>query len=359
MTLIKIPRGWELPESEATDRRHYVNRRQFIKGAGLGAIAAGMTACRVETITRFNNKDAGDASTLSSADASHDASYLGDVYDPADYGDLGQAFLDGIDDVPTSFKPAPRNLRYTVDHDLTPPDVVAQYNNYYEFTVAKDRVWQLVGDFKTRPWLIDVGGMVHNPKTYDIDDLLERMPSEERLYRHRCVEAWAMVVPWTGFPLKALLDEVQPMGSAKYVRFISYQNAATEPGITDYPGYSWPYFEALRLDEAYNDLTLVGTGLYGHPLPRQDGAPIRIILPWKYGFKSIKSIVKIELTEQQPPTFWHTAVPNEYGFEANVNPNKPHPRWSQAHERMIGSGEVRPTRIYNGYAEYVAGLYDG
>ena len=198
--------------------------------------------------------------------------------------------------------------------------------------------------------------MVHNPKTYAIEDILKNFTQEERIYRLRCVEAWSMVIPWTGFPLASLLKEVEPTSKAKYVRFETVDRPEEMPGLGS-PFYPWPYNEGLRLDEAMNDLTILATGLYGLPMPNQNGAPIRVVVPWKYGFKSIKSIVKIELTDIQPQTLWNTVGPNEYGFYSNVNPDRPHPRWSQASERRIGELSRRPTLMFNGYGEQVADMY--
>ena len=240
----------------------------------------------------------------------------------------------------------------------TPFDSITNYNNYYEFTVDKEGVAPLSKDFATTPWTVEVGGLVKNPKTYDIDDLKKAFQSEERIYRLRCVEAWSMVIPWTGFTLSGLLKEVEPTSDAKYVRFESVYRPEEMPGQSS-PFYPWPYQEGLRIDEAMNELTILGTGLYGQPMPNSDGAPIRLVVPWKYGFKSIKSIVKIELTDKQPATLWNAIAPDEYGFYSNVNPGRPHPRWSQASERRIGEFARRPTLLFNGYAEQVAHLYDG
>ena len=239
---------------------------------------------------------------------------------------------------------------------MTDEIVAATYNNYYEFTTSKSRVWQKVEKFRARPWEVEISGLVEKPMTLDVDDLIKQMPLEERIYRFRCVEAWAMVVPWIGFPMKALLEKVQPKADAKYVRMLTFLDPDMAPEQNN-ARLPWPYFEGLTLAEAMNDLTLLSVGIYGHILPPQHGAPIRLIVPWKYGFKSIKSIVSIELTDQKPRTFWNTLIPREYDFEANVNPNVPHPRWSQASERMIGTGKRLPTMIYNGYGSSVAHLY--
>ncbi len=216
----------------------------------------------------------------------------------------------------------------------------------------------LSANFKASPWKVEVGGLVKNPKIYDIDDLRKNFTQEERIYRHRCVEAWSMVMPWIGFPLAELLAEVEPTAEAKFVRFETLYDSKQFPGQND-GYYTWPYAEGLRLDEAMNDLALLVTGLYGKDLPPQDGAPLRLAVPWKYGFKSIKSIVKIDLVDVMPVSLWMAAAPNEYGFYANVNPAVDHPRWSQATERRIGELSRRKTLMFNGYAEQVTHLYDG
>jgi sulfoxide reductase catalytic subunit YedY len=238
---------------------------------------------------------------------------------------------------------------------LTPYESVTTYNNFYEFTTDKEGVAAIAGKLKTRPWSVEISGMVAKPQTFAIEDLLKRFPSEERIYRHRCVEGWSMVIPWLGFPLKQLLAAVEPTSQAKYVRFTTLNDPQQFPGQNGF--FNWPYVEGLRLDEANNDLALMGTGLYGKELLPQNGAPFRLVVPWKYGFKSIKSIVKIELTDQQPTSLWMAAGPNEYGFYANVNPDVPHPRWSQASERRIGELTRRKTLPFNGYAAQVADLY--
>jgi sulfoxide reductase catalytic subunit YedY len=235
---------------------------------------------------------------------------------------------------------------------------ITNYNNYYEFTTDKEGVAKLAPRFNPSPWSVEVYGLVNNPKTYSIEDLLSKFTQEERIYRLRCVEAWSMVIPWTGFTLSSLLKEVEPTSDAKYVRFETVYRPEEMPGQKS-PFYPWPYQEGLRLDEAMHDLTILATGLYGQPMPNQNGAPIRVVVPWKYGFKSIKSINKIELTDTQPETLWNTIAPNEYGFYSNVNPERPHPRWSQATERRIGELGRRETLMFNGYAEEVAHLYEG
>jgi sulfoxide reductase catalytic subunit YedY len=241
---------------------------------------------------------------------------------------------------------------------LTPFEAVTNYNNYYEFTTDKEGVAPMSRDFVVRPWTVEVGGLVNKPKTYDVDELIKRFTLEERIYRLRCVEAWSMVIPWQGFALNQLLKEVEPQSSANYVHFVTLLDPKRMPGQSS-PFYTWPYSEGLRLDEAMNDLTLMATGLYGKNLLPQNGAPLRVVVPWKYGFKSAKAIVKIELVAEQPRTLWSDAAPNEYGFYSNVNPDVSHPRWSQASERRIGEGGRRPTLMFNGYAEQVAALYTG
>lgn len=235
---------------------------------------------------------------------------------------------------------------------------ITNYNNFYEFTTSKERVAQLAADFQSSPWEIEISGLVNKPQTIGVDELINRYPQEDRIYRLRCVEAWSMVIPWLGFPLRSLLEDVEPLSSAKYVHFVTLMDPDQMPGQNS-GFFPWPYTEGLRIDEAMHDLTLLATGLYGKQLPNQNGAPIRLVVPWKYGFKSIKSIVKIELTENQPDTLWNLTAPNEYGFYANVNPYVDHPRWSQSSERRIGELGRRETLMFNGYAEEVADLYEG
>ncbi len=237
-------------------------------------------------------------------------------------------------------------------------DDITNYNNYYEFTTDKIDVARLAEGYPISPWEIQVGGLVHNPTTFSLDDL-RKFEIEERIYRMRCVEAWSMVIPWMGFPLSKMLAQVEPKAEAKYVRFETIHDTKGMPGFTKYPFYQWPYVEGLRMDEAMHDLTLISTGLYGKELLPQNGAPARLVVPWKYGFKSIKSIVKIDLVTEMPILLWMNAAPNEYGFYANVNPEVDHPRWSQGTERRIGELGRRETLMFNGYADEVAHLYSG
>ena len=241
--------------------------------------------------------------------------------------------------------------------ELTPFEDVTRYNNFYEFGTGKEDPRRNVGDFPNRPWTVRIDGHCENPGEYDVDELMGRFPAEERIYRLRCVEAWSMVIPWQGFPLKDLLAWIQPTSRAKYVEFTTLYDPDQMPGQRS-GVLDWPYVEGLRMDEALHPLTLMATGLYGQTLPGQNGAPIRLVVPWKYGFKSIKSIVRIRLVEEMPRTSWNLSAPREYGFFANVNPEVDHPRWSQARERRIGELRRRPTLPFNGYAEEVASLYE-
>jgi len=322
MSPIIVPPRWKIPEREATPESVYLRRREFLKALGLGGAAAGLFLAGCGP---------GDGSGAEKLPPS-----------PID---------------PTGRTPARRNPRYTLDRPLTEEVVAARYNNFYEFSTQKEKVATLAKGFRMRPWTLEVTGLVSKPARFDVDDLVRKMPIEERLYRHRCVEAWAMAVPWTGFPLSALLKRVEPRAEARFVRFVSFDKPRTEGMKETASWIPWPYHEGLTIEEATCDLTLLVTGIYGHPLPPQHGGPIRLVTPWKYGYKSAKSIVRIELAATRPPTLWNQVAPDEYDFFANVNPAKPHPRWSQATERMIGTGEQRPTRLYNGYAEFVAGLY--
>jgi methionine sulfoxide reductase catalytic subunit len=261
--------------------------------------------------------------------------------------------------------PAPANPNYQNPDSargLTKPDLATSYNNFYEFSLEKDGVKPLAEKWKIpNPWKVAIGGLVEKPQTLTLDELIKLGGGlEERIYRFRCVEAWSMIVPWTGFSLAKLIEKLKPNAAAKYISFTSYAEPKDFPNIKGQPNYPWPYREGLRLDEAKHPLALIATGIYGKPMPGQNGAPLRLVVPWKYGFKSIKSIVKIDFTAEQPQTLWNTLAPNEYGFYANVNPEVDHPRWSQASERIL-DGKLFPTRIktlrFNGYEKEVAGLY--
>lgn len=321
-----MTRPWDLPAREITPEAAVLSRRRWLKRIGLGA--AGLAAA-----------SAGAGLWWWNAGGDDDVLNAGKVTTPAD------------------LFPAARNARFELDRPLTNEAAAARYCNFFEFSSSK-QVWRWVAPFQPVPWVLEVGGLVAKPQTLDIDDMLHTFAPflEERVYRHRCVEAWAMAVPWTGVPLSALLRRVEPLPAARFVRFISFDrpDQASRQADAEYP---WPYTEGLTLAEAGNELAFLAVGLYGHPLLKQHGAPVRLVVPWKYGFKSAKSIQRIELTAERPATFWNTLGPNEYDFTANVNPAKPHPRWSQATERMLGTGEVRPTQPYNGYGEWVAGLY--
>ena len=252
----------------------------------------------------------------------------------------------------------PARRTRNLDEPLTSFDSITHYNNFYEFGTSKEDPARNAHTLRTRPWTVRIDGAVAKPQTIDIDRLTRLFPLEERVYRHRCVEAWSMVIPWVGFPLAALLRLVEPLGKARYVAFETLDDPRQMPGQRE-PTLQWPYVEGLRLDEAMHPLTLMALGVYGQVLPNQNGAPVRLVLPWKYGFKSIKSITRITLTDHQPPTSWNRSAPGEYGFYANVNPEVDHPRWSQARERRIGDFLPRRTLPYNGYGAEVAGLYRG
>jgi sulfoxide reductase catalytic subunit YedY len=330
----------EIKSSEITPKEVYLSRRRFMKGAGALAISSlVLAAC------------GGRAPTSTSVP--------GGVTDPTAAPTLTPTLEGVIDPTPIpagTTLPIPAAATDELGDELTTFEAVTNYNNFYEFTTDKQKVAQLAQDFKTSPWTLEVGGLVNKPKTFDLDDL-RKFEQEDRIYRLRCVEAWSMVIPWVGFPLAKLLDEVEPTSQARYVRFETLLDTEQMPGQKS-PFYNWPYVEGLRLDEAMHDLTILSTGLYGQILPPQSGAPVRLVVPWKYGFKSIKSVVRIDLVEEMPVSLWMAAAPSEYGFYANVNPAVDHPRWSQATERRIGEGRRRETLYFNGYADEVAHLYD-
>ncbi len=307
-------RGWELPEREATPEAVFRDRRRFIQAAALGSIAAA----------------------------------AGPLAAPAA----------AADDPTADLYPAARNPAYSLDRPMTPEDVATTYNNFYEFGSSKG-IWKRARDnLRIRPWTVHIDGDVEKPFEIGFDDLVRKMGVEERLYRHRCVEAWAMAVPWSGFPMAKLVEFAKPLAKAKYVRLETFHDPDMASGQKEF-WYPWPYVEGVTIEEATNELAFIVTGLYGKPVPAQNGAPLRLALPWKYGFKSIKSIVRFTFTDKRPKSFWEVVQGSEYGFWANVNPEVPHRRWSQASERMIGTDERRETLLYNGYGEFVAHLYEG
>lgn len=308
---IKKCKSIDIKPSYITPKELYLNRRKFIQSAALTLAGLGVTGMMFETGAEGRQK--------------------------LSVNKKGQYT---VDEKPTSFKDA------------------ANYNNFYEFSTEKNNIAELSRNFKTSPWTISIKGDVKNPRVYDMDELLKIFPLEERIYRFRCVEAWSMVIPWIGFSLGELLKRSNPTSGAKFVEFRTMHNPAQMPGQKR-DVLAWPYIEGLRMDEAMNPLTILAVGMYGEILPNQNGAPIRLVVPWKYGFKSIKSIVEIRLVEKMPVTSWMRAIPGEYGFYANVNPNVDHPRWSQAQERRIGEFLKRKTLMFNGYEKEVAGLYKG
>lgn len=306
-------RGWEIPESEATPESLFWNRRAFL-AAGAGALALAPKLAFAQRAT--------------------------DAPDPSAH-----------------LYPAKRNDKYSLDRPVTEESINLNYNNFYEFGSAKN-IARAAQALRVRPWTITIDGMVERPQRLDIDDLLKKVALEERLYRHRCVEAWSMAIPWSGFPLSKLVEIARPLSSAKYLRFETFMDPSMAFGqrLKFYP---WPYVEGVTMAEATNELAFLVTGAYGKPVSKQQGAPLRLALPWKYGFKSIKSIVKFTFTDTRPKGLWEALQASEYGFWANVNPAVPHPRWSQATEEVIGTGKRVPTQLFNGYGEFVADLYKG
>ena len=306
--LIKIRRGWEIPEHEATDEAVFLNRRALMAG-GAGLIGASL---------------------------------------------IGKAQA-APNDPTADLYPAKRNEAFKLDRDITPEKFSADYNNYYEFGSTKS-IAAAAERFRVRPWSVKIDGLVEAPVEIAVDDLIRRMPLEERLYRLRCVEAWSMAVPWTGFPVAALVALAKPTSEARYMVMQTFRDPSQAPGQKQF-WYPWPYTEGLTVEEAKNDLAFMVTGVYGKPLGNQFGAPLRLAVPWKYGFKSVKAINRITFAKERPKTFWEGLQASEYGFWANVNPAVPHPRWSQASERVLGTSERRDTLLFNGYGEFVADLY--
>ena len=332
--LIRKRRGWEIAERDATPEDVYLNRRKILRDMGIAGVGmtAGLSRLPFEQMSpqrRFRNYPKA---------VNYPAGPAGDLYPPE------------------------RNPAFSEEdagRPITPPGLAHAYNNYYEFFVPQDEAWRHVGKFVTNPWEVTITGLVENPGTFDLGDLLHKMPMEERVCRFRCVEAWAAVIPWSGFPFRALLDHVQPTSAARFVAMTTALRPDEMPGVPAQPWHPWPYHEGLTIEEARNELAFLATGSYGKPQPKQNGAPIRLIVPWKFGYKNIKSIVRIEFTDEQPPTFWNAVTPFEYGFWSNINPTVPHRRWSQATEQLLNTGERLPTQIYNGYGKWVAEMYDG
>jgi sulfoxide reductase catalytic subunit YedY len=315
--LTKVPKGWEIPEREVTPEGINRPRRKFIQGSAVVVgVAAGIANGWLKALA------------------------------PDPPGITGLRKL-----------AAARNPKYKVERPITDERIVAGYNNFYEFTTNKERVARLAERFGSRPWEITVGGEVEKPLRIDVDDLIRLMTLEERVYRLRCVEAWSVVVPWIGFPLAKFVEWAKPKSTARYLRMVSFLKPDEAVGQREQSWYPWPYYEGLTMEEARNELAMLVVGSYGHILPNQNGAPLRLITPWKYGYKSIKSIVRFEFVRTQPKTFWNDLAPNEYDFFSNVNPKVPHPRWSQATEEDVATGKRIPTLPYNGYGEFVAGLY--
>jgi len=310
--LIKRRRGWEIPESQATPEAVFLDRRRLLAGMGIAGAAAA-TGWR----PAFGATDAGA--------------------------------------VAPELYPAKRNPAFELGREMTEEKIATSYNNFYEFGTTKNIV-KPAQALTIKPWQVKIDGMVAKEITVDAEELIRKLPLEERLYRFRCVEAWSMAVPWTGFPLKALVDYAQPLSGAKYLKMETFSRPQEASGQKQF-WYPWPYTEGLTIEEARNELAFIATGIYGKPLPRQNGAPLRLAVPWKYGFKSVKSIVRFTFTDKRPKTFWEALQDGEYGFWANVNPMVSHPRWSQATEEVIGTGRRIPTQIYNGYGEQVADLY--
>ena len=305
-------RGWELPERAATPEHLFFDRRAFL--AATGAVLAAPTLAAAQRVA--------------------------DLPDPS-----------------AGLYPVKRNDKFVLDRPVTDEAINTTYNNFYEFGSSKT-ISRAAQALKLRPWTVKIDGMVGKPIEIGLDDLLAKMPLEERLYRHRCVEAWSMAIPWSGFPMAKLVELAQPLSSAKYIKMETFLDREVASGQRA-SWYPWPYVEGLTMAEATNELAFLVTGAYGRPVSKSQGAPLRLAVPWKYGFKSIKSITHFTFTDQRPRTFWEALQASEYGFWANVNPQVPHPRWSQASEELIGIGERRPTLLFNGYAEYVAPLYQG
>ena len=335
---IIIKPDWQGKESDVTSHSAYETRRTFVKALGVGSIGvvSGWTwlSCsdesRVQDVVRVSSNPSGPLDTIPK-------------------------------NAPRAGLPATRNEMFKVaEREVSDRIAASAYNNFYEFDGSSKEVWHLTDDFDPFPTTIKVRGHVEEEFEIDAGELIESMDLEERLYRFRCVEAWSMTIPWSGFPLKKLMERCKPTDRATHVRFVSLGDKEQMPGVANQPWYKWPYYEGLRMDEAMNDLAFVATGMYGEPLPKQNGSPIRLVLPWKYGYKGAKSVNYIEFVRREPKTFWNDLAPTEYSFLSNINPNVPHPRWSQATERFISDLEnVRriPTKMFNGYGEWVGDMY--
>ena len=346
MAHVIVPPGWRISERHVTDAGVYWDRRRFVRALGLGAAGVGATGVAGSL--------AGCESTVAPVDnAGLDTTC--DANPPSDP-------LQTICPSPTAeLYPAARNNQYRLIDDLTDRLTAATHNNYYEFIGRPGNInwiWDLMGPFRDRPWTVELAGEIENPGVFDVADLEREFGLEERISRLRCVERWSIVVPWTGYPLSQLVAKARPLSSANWVRFTSFNRPDQAIGQAAQGFYPWPYTEALRLDEAMHPLAFVATGVYGEPLPKQHGSPLRLALPWKYGFKSIKAFQRIEFLRDRPTTFWTDFAPEEYGFFSNVNPAVEHPRWSQVEEFRLGSVEPRPTELFNGYGAWVADLYD-
>lgn len=335
----------KIRSSEITPEHIYLNRRKFMIGVGSAATLA-LAACTLP---------GSDSSASSSADAVANATDV--AVTPAPPFAVGPVV--DLTKVAADAAPTASQATDELGSALNSYEQITNYNNFYEFSTGKEEVAELSKNFTTRPWTVEVGGLVNNPKTYDIDDLIKRFEQREHIYRLRCVEAWSMVIPWIGFKMADLLKEVDPKSDAKYLKFSAVVRPEEMPGQSGFGFLNWPYVEGLRIDEAMHPLSIFVTGMYGKLVNPANGAPIRMMSPWKYGFKNIKSIVKIELVSEQPVSTWTQQAANEYGFYANVNPTVDHPRWSQASERRIGEVGRRDTLMFNGYADEVAGLYKG
>ncbi|MGK7393593.1 MAG: protein-methionine-sulfoxide reductase catalytic subunit MsrP [Candidatus Cyclobacteriaceae bacterium M3_2C_046] len=340
MANIIIPPDWQEKQLQPISEQEYYNRRNILKK--LGILTGGLLTAPAVLAGCEGNKQNKTQKNQAEPGINSGNNVFG---------------FPGMD----KMYPAPRNQQYQVSRELTQEYAATHYNNFYEF-ISRDlesiyNVYKNVDPFDTSDWKFEVSGLADNTGIFSLEDIMKKFDLEERVYRFRCVEAWSMVVPWTGIPMHKLVKYFAPQNKAKYIRMVSYSDPDQMIGVKQQEWYPWPYFEGVRIDEAMNELTLLTTGIFGKPLPKQNGAPMRLIVPWKYGYKNIKSIVRFEFVAEQPETFWHTLAPDEYPFISNVNPDVPHPRWSQASETLIPDEEKVPTLMYNGYEKFVSGLY--